>query len=179
MSLITDNTLAQTIDLPVALAATEVKQGDWLTIASFVITAPMRLRYKFMTFQMLGASITNLSDIGNANKINDSQDLATIGLYLNFDHTTHPALQNAIDLVQIRNAYDLAATCIPVSQIQGQFITVRTAPEIVATTAGVYTFVIGNNMKENSDPNGPIPQSTSIDFNLCVTGAVRIELLPN
>ena len=178
MSLLTEDTLSHVIDLPISLPAMTLKQGDWLTVATVKLVSPMRLRYRFLTLQMMGASITNISDIGDSNRVSSAIDLAFLGLYLNFDNTAHPATQSAIDIVQVRSALDGSATCIPLSQVQGQFVTVRTAAEVIATTPGIYSFVIGNNMKENPSSTGPIPQTTSIDFNLAVTGSVRLELLP-
>ena len=176
--LITEQTYATTLDLPINLPSTQLKQGDWLTVASVVISAPMQLVYTALTLQMTGTTINSVLDVAQSNKINPSLDLAFLGVFLNFDDTTHPANQTALDVLIIRDAQMLALDCVPVTATQGQLISTRTAAPLTFETPGVYSWVIANNMKPSTDANPAIPVSTSIDFNLCATGTVRLQLAP-
>jgi hypothetical protein len=172
MAFLTENTLAKSLDLPINLPSTELKMGDWLTVATIKLVFPMKLSYRFMTLQMLSSNVTT-SDIVAANKISPSLDLAFIGLYLNYS-SGHPGLQPALDVTKIRETESANVDCIPVNELSGQFITVRTAPLVEFTTPGVYSFIIANNMQASSDST--IPTTTSIDFHLCATGQIRLEL---
>lgn len=172
MAFLTENSLAKTLDIPINLATTELKMGDWLTIAAIKLVYPMRLKYRFMTLQMLSSNV-DTSLIVTANKLSPSLDLAFVGLYL--DYTSgHPGTQPALDVVKIRENASLAVDCIPVNELAGQFITVRTEPLVEYATPGVYSFIVANNMQASTDST--IPTTTSIDFRLCATGQIRLEL---
>lgn len=172
MAFLTENSLARTLDIPINLPSTEVKMGDWLVAASIKLVYPMKLSYRFMTLQMLSSSVTT-TDIIAANKISPSLDLAFIGLYLNYS-SGHPGTQPALDVVKIRENESANIDCIPVNELSGQFITVRTEPLVEYTTPGVYTFIVANNTQPSTDST--IPTTTSIDFRLVATGQIRLEL---
>jgi len=172
MAFLTENLLAKTLDIPINLPATELKMGDWLTVATIKLVYPMKFSYRFMTLQMLSSNVTT-SDIVTANKISPSLDLAFIGLYLDYS-SGHPGTQPALDVVKIRENEASTLDCVPVNELSGQFITVRTEPLVEYTTPGVYTFIIANNMQASSEST--IPTTTSIDFRLVATGQVRLEL---
>ena len=172
MAFLTEATLSKTLDIPIALPATEIKQGDWLVIATINIVAPMKLVYQYLTLQMLSSSVsTDL--IATENKISPALDLAFIGLYRNY-LSGFPGNQAALDVVKIRETETTEEDCIPINELNGQFITVRTEPIVEYTTPGVYTFIIANNMQASSSSD--IPVTTSIDFRLSVTGMIRLEL---
>jgi hypothetical protein len=172
MSFLTENTLAKTLDLPINLAATELKMGDWLIVSTIKLVLPMKLSYRFMTLQMLSSTV-DTTLIVPGNKISPSLDFAFIGLYLNYS-SGHPGTQPALDVVKIRENPSAAVDCVPVNQVSGQFITVRTDPLVQFTTPGIYTFILANNMQASTDST--IPSTTSIDFRLSATGQVRLEL---
>jgi hypothetical protein len=172
MAFITENSLAKTLDLPINLPSTELKMGDWLVVATIKLVYPMKLKYRFMTLQMLSSNVAT-SDILTVNKISPSLDLAFIGLYLNYA-SGHPGTQPALDVVKIRENESANVDCIPVNELGGQFITVRKEPLVEYTAPGVYTFIIANNMQASSDST--IPTTTSIDFRLVATGQIRLEL---
>jgi hypothetical protein len=172
MAFLTENTIAKTLDLPINLPATELKMGDWLTVATIKLVYPMKLAYRFMTLQMLSSSVS--TDLITAvNKVSPSLDLAFLGLYLNYS-SGHPGTQPALDVVKIRETESAAVDCVPVNELSGQFITVRTEPLVEYTTPGVYSFILANNMQASSE--SAIPTTTSIDFRLCATGQVRLYL---
>jgi hypothetical protein len=172
MAFITENSLAKTLDIPINLPSTELKMGDWLIVATIKLVYPMKLKYRFMTLQMLSSNVAT-SDILTVNKISPSLDLAFIGLYLNYS-SGHPGTQPALDVVKIRENESANVDCIPVNELSGQFITVRKEPLVEYTTPGVYTFIIANNMQASTEST--IPTTTSIDFRLVATGQVRLEL---
>lgn len=172
MALLTENKVSKTLDIPVNLPATELKMGDWLVVASVKITAPMRLTYWYMTLQMIASSV-DTRDIVDGNKISPSLDLAFLGLYR--DYTSgHPSGTPALDVVRIRENTTSSGDCIPVSDTLGRFITVRSGPALTFTTPGVYSFIAANNMQASVD--SAIDSTTSIDFHLCATGQIRLEL---
>ncbi|MHC4332503.1 MAG: hypothetical protein ACYSUV_01985 [Planctomycetota bacterium] len=172
MAFLTETTLAKTLDIPISLPATEVRQGDWLVVATINVVSPMKLVYQYLTLQMLSSSVsTNL--IATENKVSPALDLAFIGLYRNY-LSGYPGTQPALDIVKIRESATTETDCIPVNQLSGQFITVRTSPVIEYTTPGVYSFIIANNMQASSSSS--VPVTTSIDFRLSVTGMIRMKL---
>lgn len=175
MAFLTENKVSKTLDIPVNLPATELKQGDWLVVASIKIKEPMKLSFWYLTFQMLSSSV-DTRDIDETNKISPALDLAFLGLYR--DYTSgHPSDTPALDVVRIRETISVSGDCIPVTDTLGQFITVRSSPVLEFTTPGVYSFIVANNMQPSSA--SVIPTTTSIDFQLCATGQIRLELDKN
>lgn len=175
MAFLTESKVSKTLDIPVNLPATELKQGDWLVVASIKIKEPMKLSFWYLTFQMLSSSV-DTRDIDETNKISPALDLAFLGLYR--DYTSgHPSDTPALDVVRIRETISVSGDCIPVTDTLGQFITVRSSPVLEFTTPGVYSFIVANNMQPSSA--SVIPTTTSIDFQLCATGQIRLELDKN
>lgn len=177
MALLTESKVAKTLDIPVNLPATEVNMGDWLVVSSIKLTEPMKLTFWYLTFQMISSSV-DVRDIVDANKISPSLDLAFVGLYRDYS-SGHPSGTPALDVVRIRENISLTGECVPVTDTLGQFITVRSSPVLEFTTPGVYSFIVANNMQASSDVTAIIPSTTSIDFKLCVTGQIRLELDKN
>ena len=172
MALLTENTLSNTLDIPVNLPATEVQMGDWLIVSSINLVAPMQLTYQFMTLQMLASSVSTQS-IVQANMIVPSLDYAFIGLYVNYS-SGHPANSPALDILRIRQNPTVASNCVPIPDTLGQFISVRSSPTLTFKTPGVYSFIVANNMQPSAQST--IPTSTSIDFQLVATGQIRLAL---
>lgn len=175
MAFLTENKVAKTLDIPVSLPAAELKQGDWLVVASIKLKEPMKLTFWYLTFQMLASSV-DTRDIGESNKISPALDLAFLGLYR--DYTSgHPSNTPALDVVRIRENISVSGDCLPVTDTLGQFITVRSSPVLTFTTPGVYSFIVANNMQPSA--SSAIATTTSIDFQLCATGQIRLELDKN
>ena len=156
MAFITEKKLAGTLDVPVALPLTELLQGDWLIVATIKVVEPMRLSYRYMNLQLTEATV-DLDDITSSNKISANLDLAFIGLYRDYV-SGHPGLSAALDAVKVSS----------IGLVQ------RTSPVVLATTPGVYSFIVANNMQASSTSS--VPTTTSIDFKLCASGMVRLEL---
>jgi len=171
MAFLTENSLAKTLDIPINLPSAEIKMGDWLVVSTIKLVYPMKLKYRFMTLQMLSSTVDTTTII-SANMVSPSLDLAFIGLYLNYS-SGHPGTQPALDVVKIRET-TAESECVTANEVSGQFITVRTEPLVEYSTPGIYSFILANNMQASSEST--IPTTTSIDFRLCATGQIRLEL---
>jgi hypothetical protein len=159
MSYLTESQLASTLDVPVALAATELKMGDWLLLSTVVIVQPMVLTVTWLNMQLVSASV-DVAQITNSNLIYGNLGLAYVALRLNYTSGGDPGLPGAVET--------LVATALGVTARD------YTSP-LVVTAPGTYSWLVANNMQ--IDPNNQaISPSTSIDFKLCVTGQARIDL---
>lgn len=157
MAYVTENKLSNIADIGVNLPATELKQGDWLVVATVKIVAPMRLTFKFLNLQIISASV-DTDDVVGANKTFGNLGLAYV--VLRRDYTGgNPGAAGGLDAV--------IAT--------GLGVTERTGNQVRFDTAGFYSFIVANNMQASTDESVIIPASTSIDFRLSVTGHARIE----
>lgn len=159
MPLITEKKLSGIVDVPVSLPALEIKQGDWLVVSPIKLESPMRLSFDHLTLDLLSSNVT-LGDISASNKIVSNLDLVFVGLYR--DYTSgFPGLTPALDVLSVS---ELGAKN-------------RSGATLSYTTPGTYSFIVANNMQ--ADSSSSIPVSTSIDFNVCITGQVRLELDSN
>lgn len=156
MGFLTESKLAHTLDLPVALPATLLKQGDWLVVASVVVAAGTKLTYQWSNLQILEASV-DTADIASSNKIYGNLGLVYLTLRKDYNSET-PGEAGALDAVV---ATDLG-------------IFSRSAATVTMTTAGVYSLLVANNMQPSSTSS--VPTSTSIDFKVSVTGQLRLEI---
>lgn len=160
MSYLTTAKLSNIMDIPVALAATEVQQGDWVIAASIKVVSPMKLTYRFMNLTLVSSSV-DIGQISNTNKIASSLGLAYVVLrrdYVSGNPGAAGALDSLVVTAQTTVARDTDST-------------------ISLTTAGVYSWIVVNNMQPSSSSS--ISTSTSIDFQLSISGQVRVELDSN
>lgn len=156
MGFLTESKLANVIDMPVSLPTTEIKQGDWLVIASVKITAPQRLRMRFLNFRLVSADV-DIADITASNKISGSLGLAYVALRRDYQSGS-PGTAGALEVLQIN---DLG-------------LVERPTDETIYVTPGVYSWIVANNMQPSDEST--IPTSTEINLRLAVTGQVRLEL---
>lgn len=156
MPYLTEHALSTTSDLPIALPATLLKQGDWLVVASTKLVEPMQLSYEHMTLGLLASSV-NTALIGTDNRLNGSLGLVYLVLRLNYAGEA-PDSSGALDTV--------ALTAL------GTF-TRPTTTVVTATAPGTYSWIIANNMKASN--TGAISPSTSIDFRVALTGMARLS----
>jgi len=157
---LTTHKLSNVIDLPISLPATELKQGDWLVVASVKIAEPMKLTYRLLTGSIL-ASTVGISQISNSNKIVASLGLAYVVLRINYAGGS-PGGAGALDTLVMN---DLGT------------IQRNTSSTLTLTTAGVYSWVVANNMQPSS--TSLVPTSTEINFRVAVTGQARLFLDAN
>lgn len=159
MAYLTENQLTNTMDIPIALPATDLRMGDWVVIASVRIVAPMTLTYKLANIQM-SASTVDTALITAGNKIYGNLGLAYLTLRKDY-LSGSPGVAGGLDAL-VSN---------------GLGITQRdTSVRVEITSDGVYSWIIANNMQPSTDTVPLIPISSSIDFRLAVTGSVRLEL---
>jgi hypothetical protein len=157
MAYLTESKLESILDLPVSLSGTEIKQGDWLLISSIKISQPMSLTVRFMSLQLMSCSV-DVTRIGTLNRIYGN--LGYVYLALRNDYTgSSPGASGALE--------SLVATDI------GIFNRDITTP-LTIITPGTYSWLLVNNMK--ADANSAVPPSVSIDFRVCLTGQVRLNL---
>lgn len=159
MAYITENQLSNVMDIPIALSATDLRMGDWIVVATVKIVAPMRLTYKFANLQLLASTVIS-TDITNGNKIYGNLGFCYLALRLNYSSGS-PGVAGGLDA--------LVASSLGVTSRS-------TSTSVVVTDAGVYSWIIANNLQPSTDTTPIIPVSTSIDFRVAVTGTVRLEL---
>jgi hypothetical protein len=157
---LTISKLNNVIDHGICLPSTELRQSDWLILASVKVVEPMKLRFRFLNLNIISATV-NVSDITSLNKIFGNLGLAYVSLRLNYISGS-PGEGGGLDVL--------------VGDTLGIFN--RTTGELVLTTPGVYTWLLASNMKSSSESGSIIPATTPIDFNVSVNGALRLELDP-
>ncbi len=157
---LTTRKLAGVIDLPIALPATEIKQGDWLAIASVKIVEPMKITYRFLSASIL-ASTVEISNISNSNKIVSSLGLVYVTLRRDYAGGS-PAEAGALDTLVLNN----------IGTVNRNSTTVLTL-----TVPGVYSWIAANNMQPSS--SSLVPASTEINFRAAATGSMRLFMDAN
>ena len=159
MPYITSNQLSNTIDLPVALASTELRMGDWIVLSVVKIATPMRLTYRMANIQ-LSASTVDPANITAGNKIYGNLGLCYLALRKNYTSGS-PGVAGGLDAL--------------VANYLGDVNRDLTTSVIIADP-GSYSWIIANNMQPSTDTSPVIPLATSIDFRVSVTGSVRLEM---
>jgi hypothetical protein len=158
MAYLTENRLSDIVDIPIALAATELMMGDWIVIASIKVQTGMRVACSLLTLQVNSCSVP-IVNITPANFIYGN--LGLIYVVLRKDYTSgNPGAAGGLDSVVATNL--------------GLFTRDITAPVIV-TQPGTYSWVIANNMQYSEDNPG-VPAGTDVNFVATVTGTARLEL---
>jgi len=159
MPYLTENQLSNTMDIPIALPATNLIMGNWITLASLVISAPMQLTYRFGSVQLFSSSV-DTSLITSSNLAYGNLGLVYLALRQNYV-SGPPGAAGGLDVV-----------IAPLLGVYSRDITVP----VIITTPGTYSWIIANNMQPSADSPPLIDPSISIDFQLAVTGTVRLEL---
>lgn len=156
MSFLTDNKLASVYDMPVALPATELRQGDWLVVATLKVVSPTVVSWKHVNLTLLSASVdTGLITAGNR----ISGNLGLVFLSIHKDYAgEQPNASGALDV------FGVGAL--------GTY-TRPTDPEVFLAEEGTYSWVIANNMQPSETSS--VPTSTSIDFFVSVNGVARLD----
>ncbi len=156
MAYLTEQNLANTLDIPVALPSVELNQGDWIVVATVRVTTPMRLTLRSMCLHVLGSTVDPAAVVPD-NKVIPALGSVYVGLYQNYSASS-PSTIVSLDV--------LSANAI------GVFT--RPTSALVITTPGYYSVLAVNNTK--SSTQGTIDPATLINFKLLVTGQIRLEL---
>jgi len=156
MAYLTETKLKTTVDLPIALPDTTLKQSDYLVVATVKVLAAQRLQLRVLAMQMIDSTVdTALVDA--TNKIIPNLGLAYVVLRKDYVSGT-PGDTGALDYIFL-DAVGVAS---------------RSTVPFVISTPGNYSIIVANNMQASASSS--IPTSTSIDFKLLVTGQFRLEL---
>jgi hypothetical protein len=156
MAYLTESKLKSTVDLPIALPDTSLKQSDYVVIATVKLLAAQRLSLRVLTLQLLSATI-DPTVVDATNKVIPNLGVAYV--VLRKDYTSGvPGDTGALDYIFVENIGVASRTTVP----------------YVMSTPGNYSIIVANNMQASS--TSPIPPSTSIDFKVIVTGQFRLEL---
>jgi hypothetical protein len=156
MGYLTENKLKTVIELPIALPATMLKQGDWVVVSTVKLVAPQQLSLRALTLQLLEATV-DIEDISTSNKVVPS--LGLIYFVLRRDYVSgEPGGSGALDYLKL----------------DGIGATSRSTVPVLMTTPGNYSVICANNMQAST--TSTVPTSTSIDFKVLLTGEFRLEL---
>lgn len=161
MAYLTENIISNVMDMPIALSSTDLRQGDWVVVSVIRVVAPMRLSYRLASVAIT-ASTVDTTLITNGNKIFGNNGLAYLTLRRNYVGTGNPGDAGGLDSLV---AYGLGVYSRDITQ------------PVILVQAGIYSWIIANNMQPSTDTSPTIPTSTSIDFRLMVTGSARLELV--
>lgn len=156
MSLLTENKLLSVFDLPIALPATTLKQGDWLTVATVKLGAGQALSIKSLTLQLIAATVT-VADIDPTNLVVPNLGLAYVVVRQNYVSGS-PSAAGAFDTLSIS---DLGAVS-------------RSELPLVITETGYYSVVVVNNLQASTA--SAISTATAIDLDVCITGQFRLSI---
>lgn len=156
MAYLTESKLRSNVDLPVALPETTIAQGDYLVISTVKLLAAQRVTLRYLSLQIRTATV-DTALIGSSNKIVPNLGIAYCVLRKDYSGGV-PGDTGALDFIFL----------------EGIGLTYRTAAPVALSTPGVYSLIVANNMQAAADSN--VSASTSIDFNIIVTGQLRLEL---
>lgn len=155
MAFLTEAALANIVDLPVALPATEIKQGDWLVVASVKIVEPMRLEYRYATLSLYASSVS-LGQIDASNLVLGSLGLVYLALRRDYAGE-QPGASSALDIVALT--------------AQGSYA--RPGNAVILTTPGTYSWIVVNNTRPSN--TSAINPAVDITFRVGVTGSARLS----
>lgn len=156
MAYLTENKLTTTYDLPVTMPATELRQGDFLVLATLKVTSGMRVTWKHVNINLISCSV-NTGLIAASNKIGGSFGFVYIALRKDYVNES-PGAAGALDI------YGVSAL--------GTY-TRPTTPEVLIVEPGTYSWLLANNMQPSNSSS--VPASTRIDFTAVVSGTARVE----
>lgn len=156
MAYITDAKLRSTVDLPIALPNTTLKQGDYLVVATVKLGTAMRLTLTSMNLQVLTSTV-DVSKVDPTNLVVPNLGLVYVVLRQDYASGT-PGATGALDYIFLTGVGVVSRTQVPV----------------VLTTPANYSILVANNTQPST--TSEISSSASIDFEVIVTGQFRQEL---
>ncbi len=156
MGYLTENRLRSTVELPIALPATTLKQGDWVVVSTVRLVAPQRLSLRALTLQLLEATV-DVSEVDSSNKV--IPNLGLVYFVLRKDYASgNPGGSGALDYLKL----------------DGIGVTSRSTVPVLLASPGNYSVICANNMQASSSSD--IATDVSIDFKVLMTGQLRLEL---
>lgn len=157
MAAVTETKLRSTLDIPVALPATTIKQGDWVVVATVNISTGQRLSLRHLTLQVISATV-NMADIAVSNRVVTSFGPAYLVLRKNYVSGS-PAAAGTLDTLSI----------------SAVGVVNRTGSPLFVTDPGYYSVIVVNNCQAST--SSTISTATAIDLQISVTGCLRLELV--
>jgi len=156
MAYLTENQLKNSVDMPIALPDTTIRQGDYLILSTVKLLAAQRLTLRAMALQLFASSV-DITHIDVTNKVVPNLGLAYVVLRQDYQSGV-PGASGGLDFLYVDSVG----------------VALRSLTPVVLTTPATYSVIVANNMQ--SSATSAIPGSTSIDFKLIVTGQWRLEL---
>jgi hypothetical protein len=154
MAYLTENKLSNLVELPIALPATTLKQGDWVVVATVKLVSPQRLSLRALTMQLLEATV-DIGDIVTGNKVVPNLGLAYYVLRKDYVSGS-PGGAGALDYLKLDGVGAVARSTVPA----------------VFVGPGNYSVIIANNMQTSTEST----ITEDIDFKVLMTGQFRLEL---
>lgn len=156
MAFLTQNTLRSTIDLPIALPATTLRQSDWVVAATVLLNAGQQLSLRSLAIHFISAAV-DVSTIAPSNLIVPALGTAYTALCVNYVSGV-PGQNAPIDTLTVNSLGVVTRSVVP----------------LLITTPGYYSLLVANNTQ--SSLTSTIPTGTSIDLQVAVTGMLRLQL---
>jgi len=166
MPLLTEAHLSNQHSVPVALALTLLKKGDWIVLNTIKLASTMTFSFRFLQLQCAditveGSSTGTVTEGGECDcnapdpiLINPSNGLAYVAIYRNYSVNTDPvnltAVGTSVDLISVTEAASIASRDL-------------TKPELLLQETANFTFLLVNN-------------TSNADLRLAVNGEVTISL---
>jgi hypothetical protein len=165
MALLTEDRLANIIDIPVSLPATQLLPGAYVLVGSIEVISPQTLAVRELQLQI--ANIEAAPTDINPDFLAGS--LACLLIIAGFAPDTAPNVQAYSLLLAAPTDFNTAlTTAAPI------IVAVDPAKPIVLSNPGVYSIIVLNN-SNSTVTAAPIPGTLDV----AVTGAVTIDLSPN
>lgn len=172
MSYLTEENLANILDIPVSLPVTEIKAADWIVVATIQVSGSQMLQFRLLNLHLVGALVGGiplaLNDHCNPvtiKRINSSYGVAYIGIAKNYSGADDPTTITW----QGTSADIISATS------EGVYVRDLAAATLSLTDPGNYSFVLVNNC-EASLTDSSSSQTYNVDLRLCVAGQARLKL---
>jgi len=157
------------IDIPISCPITEIMAADWLVVSTIKIQAAEKLKYRYLSLQVVDASVDGvavpLNDGCNPvtiKRINQSYGLAYVGIAKDYSPSEDPST-----ITWVGTAADVVS-----ATSSGVYTRDLTATTLEIAEAGNYSFVLVNNCQIDAESG----LTTNVDLRVVVSGSVRLEL---
>lgn len=140
MSYITESELRRRVALPIALPLTELKQNDWLVLATVKLLAGMNASYKWLSLQVTDYTVTEVDSAdpcaAAALALNNTAfGIAYLAIYKTYSPSSDPSTLTYIG----------ASTDVVTVSTTGISNRDTSLPDLTVTDAGEYSWVLVNN----------------------------------
>lgn len=164
MALITQKTLDDRIELPVALPLTDLEKADWIIVATMKIVYPAKLYFKWLNLMLTTVVGTDTTTMVNSGR----PGMAYVGIFKDYNVSTLPdpgSLQNegtTDDLIIVTGP----GTAIRPNTPESTHPTLELSDTSTGGIGTKYTFIAVNNLVNSA-------------VKISVNGQVLVRLNPN